>query len=189
MDEMLKQAISSRHYSPFRPAPILANFQMEFNILFIPSFRKYLKTLRPQSLAKVTHDFRYYRSKLLGGMIRYFNKLVGQRHEDHVHLAIRFSRPYMKRANREALLNKDKFFTPTWHITNAKELQMFKRSNGIPDIVEARRDNAIELYVQHDVGSVQNHFYQEESVSHYRKHIQIGKQLTPLNLSFSLASV
>ena len=67
MDEMIEQAIASRYYSPFKPAPILESFQMEFNILFIPVYRRYLKTLRPEKLAKVTHDYRFCRSKLLAG--------------------------------------------------------------------------------------------------------------------------
>ena len=33
MDELLRDAISSLYYSPFRPAPILQNFKMVFNVL------------------------------------------------------------------------------------------------------------------------------------------------------------
>ena len=42
MTELLDEAISNAYYSPFRPAPILENFQMEFNILKIDSFKTYL---------------------------------------------------------------------------------------------------------------------------------------------------
>ena len=38
IDELLDEAISNVFYSPFRPAPILENFKMEFNILKIDSF-------------------------------------------------------------------------------------------------------------------------------------------------------
>ena len=46
MDDLLIDAISSLYYSPFRPAPILETFKMEFNVLFIDEFRTYLKGLR-----------------------------------------------------------------------------------------------------------------------------------------------
>lgn len=65
----------------------------------------------------------------------------------------------MKLSHRESILLEGKFFTPDWHITNADDLQKFKRSRGMPDVVEARRDNSMELYVSHDIGSVKNHFY------------------------------
>lgn len=29
----------------------------------------------------------------------------------------------------------------------------------MPDIIAGKRDNAMELYIQHDVGSIVNHFY------------------------------
>ena len=38
IDGLLIEAISNMYYSPFRPAPILENFKMEFNILKIDSF-------------------------------------------------------------------------------------------------------------------------------------------------------
>ena len=38
IDDLLKEAIQNVYYSPFRPAPILENFRMEFNILQINSF-------------------------------------------------------------------------------------------------------------------------------------------------------
>ena len=38
IDGLLDEAISNTYYSPFRPAPILQNFKMEFNILKIDSF-------------------------------------------------------------------------------------------------------------------------------------------------------
>ena len=40
----------------------------------------------------------------------------------------------------------------------------------------ARRENAMELYVSHDIGSVSNHFYEpDESETPYREHLQFGK--------------
>ena len=65
------------------------------------------------------------------------------------------------------MLNEGKFFQPDWHITNDTELQSFKRSRGIPEIVEARRNNAMELYVAHDTGSVVNHFYDKNNKLRY----------------------
>lgn len=78
----------------------------------------------------------------------------------------------MKRADKEALMYEGKFFRPSWNIKNAKEIQLFKRARGMPDIVSGRRENAMELYIQHEVGSVVNHFHNrnaDEPV--YRNHV------------------
>ena len=53
MTELLDEAISNNYYSPFRPAPILENFQMEFNILKIDSFKPYLQGLKPLKVPKI----------------------------------------------------------------------------------------------------------------------------------------
>ena len=159
MSDLLKEAISNWYWSPFKPAPILENFKMEFNILRIEAFHELLSSLRTTEIVKLKSDFCFYRSRLMRGMLALFNHQARSRYDYQGHLAIRFSRPQMKRAHKEMILNEGKWFKPDWHITNAKEIQFFKRSRAIPDIVEARRENAMEHYIQHDIGSVINHFY------------------------------
>lgn len=74
IDGLLIEAISNMYYSPFRPAPILENFKMEFNILKIDSFQDYLKSLQPEGTIDVTYNLGHYRSKLLKGMLDFFNE-------------------------------------------------------------------------------------------------------------------
>ena len=69
----------------------------------------------------------------------------------------------MKHAEKEALKYEGKFFRPSWNIATAKEIQIFKRERGIPDIVTGRRENAMELYTQHDIGPILNHFHNKNS--------------------------
>ena len=101
-------------------------------------------------------------------MMDHFNQLVYEQYDHRTHLALRFSRPLMKRAHREAMLRDGKFFKPEWDIKTAEELMAFKRSRAMPDIIEAKRDNAMELYVSHDVGSVRNHFFEKENVPKFK---------------------
>jgi hypothetical protein len=143
MDDLLKDAISSLYYTPFKPAPILETFKMEFNVLFIDEFRKYLKSLRSNKVTFVDHEFEYCRTKLMHGMLAHFNKIAISRTDYQTHLAIRFSRPQMKKAHRESMLNEGKFFKPDRYINSQSDLQIFKRSKGMPEIVEARRDNSL----------------------------------------------
>lgn len=42
----------------------------------------------------------------------------------------------------------------------------------MPELVEARRDNALQLYIPHDVGSVTNHFHRGPHLSAYKKDIE-----------------
>ena len=81
IDALLDEAISNVYYSPFRPAPILQNFKMEFNILKIDSFQRYIKSLLPDKLMSVDHDLRFYRSKLMKGMLDFFNDQVVKRYD------------------------------------------------------------------------------------------------------------
>ena len=48
----------------------------------MPSFRGYLKTLRYEGPVKVSHDFKPVRSKLLKGMMDFFNDQVTNRKEE-----------------------------------------------------------------------------------------------------------
>ena len=46
----------------------------------------------------------------------------------------------------------------------------------MPEVVTARRENAMELYVSHDVGSVANHFYERaKSEPAFRQHVARSK--------------
>lgn len=140
----------------------------------------------------VEHNFDWYRAKLLPGMLQYFNNLAISRQDYQTHLAIRFSRPQMKKAHRESLLNGGQFFKPDWHINSLRDLQILKRSKGMPELVEARRDNALQLYIPHDVGSVTNHFHRGPHLSAYKKDIEKSKynnfsiRLTRVNINSSL---
>ena len=48
MDERVADAVANIFYSPFRPASILKNLRVEFNIYFIEGFDEYMsKKLKP----------------------------------------------------------------------------------------------------------------------------------------------
>ena len=74
MSDLLQEAISNWCYSPFKPAPILENFKMEFNILKIDAFHDYLETMLTTEIVKLSSEFCFYRSKLMAGMLRIFNE-------------------------------------------------------------------------------------------------------------------
>ena len=122
MSDLLKEAISNWYWSPFKPAPILENFKMEFNILRVDAFYELLNGLRTTEIVKLKSDFCFYRSRLMRGMLALFNHQARSRYDYQGHLAIRFSRPLMKRAHKDQLLNEGKWFKPDWLITNAKEI-------------------------------------------------------------------
>ena len=65
----------------------------------------------------------------------------------------------MKQAHWESKLLEEKCFKPGRHIENSDQMQRFKRAWAMPDVVEGRRDAAMQLYVAHDTGSVTSHFY------------------------------
>ena len=57
-----------------------------------------------------------------------------------------------------------------------EELQRFKRQRLMPELVSGRRENAMELYVSHDIGSVSNHFYEQaKSEAPFRQHVASSK--------------
>ena len=69
IDALLTEAISNMYFSPFRPAPILQNFKMEFNILKIDSFQNYFARFKSQGSIDIDYNLGHYRSKLLKGML------------------------------------------------------------------------------------------------------------------------
>lgn len=132
---------------------------MEFNVMQIDSYRDYLETFITDLPVKTTHNFEYCTSRLMKGMMDFFHNQVVRRYDHQAHLAIRFSRPLMRRAHRENLLKEGKFFTPVRNITSDKDLQLFKRHAGMPERIEAKRSNSMQLYTSFDTGCVRHHFY------------------------------
>ena len=74
IDEMLYDALSNISYTPFNPAPIMENFQMEFNIMNVEAYQGYLNSLKSEYPIKTTHSFDYCRTKLMRGMMEYFHE-------------------------------------------------------------------------------------------------------------------
>lgn len=83
----------------------------------------------------------------------------------------------MQRAHREELLRRGRYVKPVWEgIKTLDELQKFKRSRCMPELISARRENAMELYVSHDVGSVVNHFFEPTlSLPSFRTNVAFSK--------------
>mmetsp|Transcript_35341 Transcript_35341/g.46508 ORF Transcript_35341/g.46508 Transcript_35341/m.46508 type:complete len:83 (+) Transcript_35341:51-299(+) len=81
MTDLLKEAVSNWYWSPFKPAPILENFKMEFNILRIDAFYEHLDSLRTTQIVKLKSDFCFYRSRLMRGMLRMFNTQARTRYD------------------------------------------------------------------------------------------------------------
>ena len=79
MDDRVSDAISNIFFSPFRPASILRNLRVEFNIYFIEAFDEYMsKTLKP-TIEEVPHPPEPMRKKLMRGCLTYFNEHVCKR--------------------------------------------------------------------------------------------------------------
>ena len=76
MDELLLEAISHLFHSPFRPAHILKQLRMEFNIFKINDFQSFLHSLLPEQPIELPFDSDYKRTKLRRGMLHYFNTRV-----------------------------------------------------------------------------------------------------------------
>ena len=76
MDELLLEAISHLFCSPFRPAHILKQLRMEFNIFKINDFQEFLHSLLPAEPIELPCDLDFKRDKLRRGMLAYFNTHV-----------------------------------------------------------------------------------------------------------------
>lgn len=96
MDELLKEAIASTFHSPFKPAEILQNLRMEFNIMNIKKFRRNLEAINPENIVTLVEEDDWIRSRLLQGTVDYFNEKVASRNDVYSQLAIRFKRPVVK---------------------------------------------------------------------------------------------
>ena len=79
MDKLLLEAISHLFCSPFRPAAILKELRIEFNIFKINDFKQFLHSLLPQEPIMFDFDSDFIRDKLMPGMLHYFNKHVVDR--------------------------------------------------------------------------------------------------------------
>ena len=79
MDKLLLEAISHLFCSPFRPAAILKQLRIEFNIFKVNDFKQFLNSLLPQEPIALDFDPEYIRDKLMRGMLDYFNKHVVDR--------------------------------------------------------------------------------------------------------------
>ena len=108
MDKLLLEAISNLFCSPFRPAAILKQLRIEFNIFKINDFKTSLQSLLPQEPTVYEHNPDYIRDKLMPGMLKYFNEHVVDRKTQKTNIALRFERLALGRDKSDRLF-KSKF--------------------------------------------------------------------------------
>lgn len=91
MDKKLYSAISNLFYSPFRPAPILQNMMVEFNIFKIDYFNNYILDLFAEnSITKLEFNPKELKKKFMWQALNHFNEFVVKRAEQQMKLAVHF---------------------------------------------------------------------------------------------------
>ena len=173
MDELMLEAIGHLFHSPFRPAPILAQLRMEFNIFKIDHFREWLHGLLPVGGIELPFDLDFKRSKLRRGMLVHFNNHVINKVAQQANLALRFQRARIGRDKADRLFKQELKFVhkhPGLKMRTFEEIQEYKQKMGLPDFVEAKRDISMQLYLPHDVTKVSRYFYNPDNVPGFVEH-------------------